>query len=97
MARKTKRRTFRRPRPQQRAEDQAQKRQAVESAARALLARSGPDSVPQVLADCELLLEEADRVAQLEPNPMNLARYRAAQNDLQAARAAMALLERSGQ
>jgi hypothetical protein len=50
-----------------------------------------------VLADCELLLEEADRVAQLEPNPMNLARYRAAQNDLQAAQAAVAMVERSAQ
>jgi hypothetical protein len=93
MARKAKRRPFFRPRPQQRTEDAAQKRRDIETAARSLMNGRSPEQLRGELSDRELLLAEADRLAQLDPSPENLSRYRYAQNQLEAARAAVSMLD----
>ena len=43
------------------------------------------------LHDRELLLLEADRAAQMDPSPVNLATYRAARSQVEAARRAVEL------
>lgn len=92
MARKTKRRVYRRPRPQQRTEDAAQKQQRLDAAARSLLATRSAEQLRLELSEREWQLAEADRLAQLEPNPANLSRYRFARSQHEAAVAAVALL-----
>lgn len=94
MARKAKRRPFYRPRPQQRSEDAAHKRQRVDAEAQALLANRTPEQLRQELSAREQLLAEADRIAQLDPNPASLSRYRLARSEFEAARAALELLSR---
>jgi hypothetical protein len=76
MAKKRKRRPFRRPNPQQRTEDAARKQTRLQSAAQSLLSSRSPEQIKQEVAAREWELEEADRLAQLEPNPANLSRYR---------------------
>jgi hypothetical protein len=88
MARRTKRRPFRRPAPQRRSEDDAQKQRRLDAAAEGLMATRSAEQIEAHLADCELLLAEADRAAQLDPSPDNLARYRRAQSDFETAQAA---------
>lgn len=89
MARKTKRRPFRRPNPRQRTEDAAEKQRSLEAAAQSLLASRSPDQLRVELGELEMLLDEADRAAQLDPSPMNLARYRRARAEHEAARVAL--------
>jgi hypothetical protein len=48
-----------------------------------------PDQLRSELHDRELLLMEADRAAQLDPSPTNLASYRAARSQVEAARRAV--------
>lgn len=91
MPRKMKRRSFSRPRPQQRREDAAEKQQRLDSAARSLLASRPAEALMRELAQREWLLEEADRVATLEPNPANLSRYRFAHTQCEIARYAVSL------
>ena len=48
------------------------------------------------LHDRELLLLEADRAAQMDPSPVNLAQYRAARTQVEAARRAVEMATRPG-
>ena len=95
MGKKPKRRVFRRPSPQQRTEDAAREQQRLDAAAQALLGAMPADQLAGELQAREWLLTEADRVAQLDPNPMNLSRYRYARSQYDVARAALALAARA--
>jgi len=95
VARKARRRVYRRFRPQQNTEDAGEQRRAVEGAARALLANTTPEQLRQEVAEREDMLAEADRIAQLDPNPANLSRYRFASSQVAAARAALQILDRA--
>jgi len=97
MARKTRRRPFRRPNPQQRKEDLAAEQRRLENAAQALLASRSPEQLRRELEEREMLLAEADQAAQFNPNPINLARYRNAASEHQAARVAVQLADRAAQ
>jgi hypothetical protein len=92
MARKAKRRVFRRPRPQQRTEDAAQKLQRLEAAASSLLSVMDDRQLGDELSAREWDLAEADRIAQLDPNPINLSRYRQALSQYDAARHAVKMV-----
>jgi hypothetical protein len=94
MARKTKRRPYRRPNPQQRTEDAAHKQRALEAAAQSLLTTRTPEQLRVELSDREQLLAEADQAAQFDPNPINLARYRFACSQRDAARTALEMSSR---
>jgi len=63
----------------------------MDPAARSLLGNSAPEQLRSEVSDRQLLLDEADRAAQLDPNPANLTRYRAARSQLEAARRALEL------
>src|SRR5213078_2557686 len=76
MGRKPQRRTFRRPPPQQRSEDTAREQQRLTAAAESLVATSSPEQIRATLQEREWQLTEADRIAQLDPSPANLSRYR---------------------
>ena len=89
MARKMKRRVFRRPRPQQRTEDAAHKQQRLDADAQSLLATRTAEQVRRELSEREWLLEQADRDAQLDPSPAKLSRYRVARSDYEIAQAAV--------
>lgn len=97
MARKTKRRPFRRPRPQQRTEDAADNRRRLEAAAQSLLATRTDEQLGQELSQRQWLLEEADRIAQMDPNPANLSRYRFARSQYEVAEAAVTISSRRPQ
>lgn len=90
MPRKPRRRPPPRRRRDQPAENEGAQR-AIEAAARSLLAQRDPVQLRSELHDRELLLEEADRIAQLDPNPASLARYREARAMVDIARRAVAL------
>lgn len=92
MGRRPQRRPFRRPSPQQRSEDAARDREQLNADAQRLLATSSPEQLRAMLQEREWLLGEADRAAQLEPNPINLSRYRFARSQVEIARAALAML-----
>jgi hypothetical protein len=92
MPRKAKRRFFRPRRPQQRTEDAAHDQQRLEAAARSLLDSRSAEQLSQDVSEREFLLADADRVAQLDPNPVNLSRYRFALSQLEVAQRALALL-----
>ena len=49
------------------------------------------DQLRSDLHDRELLLMEADRAAQMDPSPVNLANYRAARSQVDAAKRAVEL------
>jgi len=89
MAKKKKRRQFRRPRPQQRSEDANESRRRLEVAAESLLTTRTAEQLSRELSEREWLLAEADRAAQLEPSPANLSRYRFAQSQYETAQAAV--------
>jgi hypothetical protein len=89
MAKKRKRRPFRRPNPQQRTEDAARKQTRLQSAAQSLLSTRSAEQIKQEVAAREWDLAEADRLAQLEPNPANLSRYRFALEQHEVAVAAL--------
>ena len=90
MPKKAKRRPIRR-RPQDRSEEVAIQQRAMDMAARGLADSRTPDQLRSELTDRELLLAEADRESQLNPSPQNLARYRMARTEFEAARRALAL------
>jgi hypothetical protein len=94
MAKKQKRRPFRRPNPRQRSEDAAFKQRSLEAAANTLLANRSTEQLRAELSDRELLLSEADQAAQMDPSPANLARYRAASSEHAATRLALELADR---
>jgi hypothetical protein len=85
---KPKRRPVRR-RPQDKTEDIAAQRRWLDNAARGLLDGRSTDQLRSDLHDRELLLMEADRAAQMDPSPVNLANYRAARSQVEAARRAV--------
>src|SRR6266516_4687119 len=91
MARRLKRRPFRRPTQQQRTEDTAHKQRRLEAAAQSLLETRTPEQLNREVAEREYLLAEADRVAQLDPNPANLSNYRFARSQFEAAQTALQL------
>jgi hypothetical protein len=95
MAKKPRRRQFRRPNPRQRNEDAIHQQRGLEAAAQALLASRTPEQIRLELAEREALLAEADQAAQLDPNPANLARYRFAVSQHQAARVALEMSNRA--
>lgn len=97
MAKRPKRRPFRRPNPQQRTEDAAHKQRGLEMAANSLLATRTPEQLRAELTQREWLLTEADRMAQLDPNPANLARYRSAASQFEAAQLALTMVDRGPQ
>src|SRR3954465_5640765 len=67
-----------RRRPQDRTEYLAGIQRAMDGAPRSVLVGRSAEQGRSELYDRELLLEEADRAAQLDPNPATLARFRAA-------------------
>jgi hypothetical protein len=94
MASRGKRRPMRR-RPQQQREDAAEVQRSLDMAARNVLRMvSSPAQLQSELHDRELVLEEADRLAQMDPSPDNLRRFRAARADRDAFSRAMQLIER---
>ena len=97
MAKRGKRRPFvRRPNPQQRNEEAARDQQRLNTAARDLAGMMNAEQLSGELAVREWRLEEADRMAQLEPGPGTLARYRASRFECDAARAAVELAREQG-
>ena len=86
-----------RRRPQDRSEEIANQQQRMDAAARGLLANNTPDQLRSVLHDRQLMLDEADRAAQTDPNPANLAQYRAARANLETVRRALELSGRESQ
>jgi hypothetical protein len=87
---KPKRRPIRR-RPQDRTEEITAQRRWVDNIARDMMNGRSPDQLRSELHDRELLLMEADRAAQMDPSPVNLANYRAARSQVDAARRAVEL------
>ena len=90
MAKRPKRRPIRR-RPEDRTEEIAAQRRWLDNTARNLADGRSADQLRSELHDRELLLLEADRAAQLDPSPINLAQYRAARSQVEAARRAVEL------
>jgi hypothetical protein len=87
---KPKRRPIRR-RPQDRTEEINNQRRWIDNTARGLMDGRSADQLRSELHDRELILMEADRAAQMDPSPVNLANYRAARSQVEAARRAVEL------
>jgi hypothetical protein len=85
---KPKRRPIRR-RPQDRTEEINAQNRWLDNAARGMLDGRTADQVRSELHDRELILLEADRAAQMDPSPGNLASFRAARSQVEAARRAV--------
>jgi hypothetical protein len=64
-------------------------RRWIDNTARGLMDGRSPDQLRSDLHDRELLLLEADRAAQMDPSPVNLANFRAARSQVEAARRAV--------
>jgi hypothetical protein len=62
---------------------------AMDGAARTLLQGRSPEQLRSELYDRELLLQEADQAAQLDPSPANLARFRSARTQVDVAKRAI--------
>ena len=92
MPKKQRRRPVRRRRPDNDG-DAADNLRRMDAAAQTLVRSASPDQLRSELSDRELLLDEADRAAQLEPNASNLARYRAARSQRDVARRAVQLAD----
>jgi hypothetical protein len=90
MPKKPRRRPIRR-RPEDRTEEIAAQRRWLDATARNLLDGRSPDQLRSELHDRELLLMEADRAAQLDPSSYNLAQFRAARSQVEAAKRAVEL------
>jgi len=88
MPKKPKRRPIRR-RPQDRTEELAAQKRWLDNTARGLIDGRSPDQLRSDLHDRELLLMEADRAAQDDPSSINLANFRAARSQVEAARRAV--------
>ena len=90
MPKKPKRRPVRR-RPQDRTEEINAQRRWLDTTARGMMDGRTPDQLRSELHDRELLMLEADRLAQMDPSPVNLASFRAARSHVEAARRAVEL------
>ena len=90
MPKKPKRRPIRR-RPQDRTEEITAQRRWIDNTARGLMDGRSFDQLRSDLHDRELLLMEADRAAQMDPSSINLANFRAARSQVEAARRAVEL------
>ena len=88
MPKKPKRRPIRR-RPEDKTEEIAAQRRWLDNTARSMMDGRSPDQLRSELHDRELLLMEADRAAQMDPSPVNLAHYRAARSQVEVARRAV--------
>ena len=95
MAKKPKRRPIRR-RPEDRSEEIAAQRRWLDNTARSMLDGRSADQLRSELHDRELLLMEADRAAQMDPSSYNLAQYRAARSQVEAAKRAVELAMSAG-
>jgi hypothetical protein len=95
MPKKPRRRPIRR-RPEDRTEEIAAQRRWLDATARNLLDGRSPDQLRSELHDRELLLMEADRAAQLDPSSYNLAQFRAARSQVEAAKRAVELASSAG-
>jgi hypothetical protein len=82
-------------RPQDRTEELTEQNRRMDSLARGLIDGKTVEQLRSELHDRELLLQEADRAAQLDPSGPNLAQYRAARAQVEAARRAVALASSS--
>ena len=85
-----KRRPVRR-RPQDRTEELTAQNRYMDNVARGMIDGKTVDQLRSELHDRELILLEADRAAQMDPSGMNLAQYRAARSQVEAARRAVAM------
>lgn len=94
MPRKRTYRPIRRPGNRDRGAEATAQQRSIDEAARHLMASRSLEQLRSELRDRELLLAEADQLAQLEPSPVNLTRYRAASSEYQAIRRAVELAER---
>jgi hypothetical protein len=65
--------------------------QEIERQARALVTAMSTDGLRSELASREVRMMEADRAAQMDPNPASLAGYRRAQLEYQAAKVACSM------
>jgi len=63
----------------------------LDTAAYGLLDGRSVDALRSELHDRELILAEADRAAQMDPSPVNLAQYRVARSQVEAAQRAIEL------
>ncbi|MCC7370997.1 MAG: hypothetical protein IT306_21465 [Chloroflexi bacterium] len=63
----------------------------LDSMARSMMGGKSAEQLRSELYDRELLLAEADRAAQLDPSGQNLAQFRAARTQVDAARRAVEL------
>ncbi|MGE3268128.1 MAG: hypothetical protein AB7P40_05230 [Chloroflexota bacterium] len=95
MPKKPKRRPVRR-RPQDRTEELNQQKRWLDNTARTMLDGKTADQVRSELHDRELILLEADRAAQMDPSGVNLAQYRAARSQVEAARRAVEMVNSMG-
>ena len=95
MPRKPKRRPVRRQ-PQDRTEELNAQRRWLDATARSMSDGKSIEQLRSDLHDRELLLLEADRAAQMDPSPVNLAQYRAARTQVEAARRAVEMATRPG-
>jgi len=85
-----KRRPVRR-RPQDRTEELTAQNRWMDNVARGMIDGKTVEQLRSELHDRELILLEADRAAQMDPSGMNLAQYRAARSQVEAARRAVAM------
>jgi hypothetical protein len=88
MPKKPKRRPIRR-RPEDKTEEIAAQRRWLDNTARNMIDGRSPDQLRSELHDRELILMEADRAAQMDPSSYNLAQYRAARSQVEAAKRAV--------
>jgi hypothetical protein len=88
MPKKPKRRPIRR-RPEDKTEEIAAQRRWLDNTARNMMDGRSADQLKSELYDRELILLEADRAAQMDPSPVNLAQYRAARTQVEAAKRAV--------
>ena len=95
MPKKPRRRPVRRP--QDRTEELTAQNRWMDNLARGMLDGKTVEQLRSDLHDRELLLQEADRAAQLDPSGPNLAQYRAARSQVEAARRAVAMASSAGQ
>jgi len=61
----------------------------LDTTARGMMDGRSLEQLRSELYDRELLLQEADRAAQMEPGPVTLAQFRAARSQVEAARRAV--------
>ena len=63
----------------------------VDVAARRLVELHTPEQLSAMLADCTVLLEQADQAGTLDPGPVSLARFRRARSEWEVAQRAVEL------